>query len=72
MTACASTTTVRLVPGGKTEIVCIERNADVYVEDLLPAIEDAFKLNGIATRVLDVPLLPVHAASRMLLRDGGT
>jgi len=57
------------VPAAKTEIVCIERNADVYVEDLLPAIEDAFKLNGIATRVLDVSPAPcpyrvTYAASR--------
>lgn len=69
LAACASTTTVRPVTASKIETVCIERNADVYVEDLLPAIEDAFRRNGIATRVFDVSPAPcpyrvTYAASR--------
>ncbi|WP_258187261.1 Sbal_3080 family lipoprotein [Variovorax sp. WS11] len=69
LTACASTSTVRPVSGAKFETVCIERNADVYVEDLLPAIEDAFRRNGIATRVFDTSPAPcpyrvTYAASR--------
>jgi hypothetical protein len=58
LAACASTMTVRPVPAAKIETVCIERNAEVYVEDLLPAIENGFKRHGIATRVFDVSPAP--------------
>lgn len=69
LAACASTTTVRPITVTKIDTVCIERNADVYVDDLLPAIEEAFKRNGIATRVFDVSPAPcpyrlTYAASR--------
>lgn len=67
--ACASTTTVRPVTAANIGTVCIERNAEVNVEDLLPAIEEAFKRHGIATRVFDVSPAPcpyrvTYAASR--------
>jgi hypothetical protein len=53
---CASTVAVRpvAITSAKIDTVCIERNAEVLVDDLLPAIEAAFQRNGIAARVCDV------------------
>lgn len=58
LTGCASVVTVKPAPREAIDTVCIERNLDVGVEDLLPAMEAAFKRNGIATRVFDVSPAP--------------
>jgi len=70
-TGCASTVTVKPLAASSAAInlVCIERNEDVYVDDLLPAIEAAFRRNGIETRVFDVAPAPcpyrvTYSASR--------
>jgi hypothetical protein len=71
ISSCASTVAVRPVVAtpAKIDTVCIERNAEVLVDDLLPAVEAAFQRNGIATRVFDVSPAPcpyrvTYAASR--------
>ena len=59
--ACSTTTTsVQPVPaqGYPIASLCIERNPDVVVEDLLTVIEQGFARHGIATRVVDPPLPP--------------
>ena len=58
---CASgCTTVEVSPvparGYPLEGLCIERNPDVVVEDLLSVIEQGVARHGIAARVVDLPI----------------
>ncbi len=71
LSACSSTTLVKPVtaPTVAIDVACIERNDDVYVDDLRPAIEAAFLRNGIRTRVFDAAPAPcpyrvTYSASR--------
>lgn len=68
LTGCASTVTVRPVTA-KLNVVCIERNSEVEVADLLQVIETNFKRHGIEVKVFDVSPAPctyraTYAASR--------
>jgi hypothetical protein len=53
-------TTVQVSPvparGYPIASLCIERNPDVVVEDLLPVIEQGAARHGIATRTVEAPL----------------
>lgn len=71
LSACASTVAVRPVASvpAKIDTVCIERNAEVLVDDLLPAIEAAFGRNGIATRIFDVSPAPCPYRDRELIGE---
>ncbi len=42
--------------GYPISLLCIERNPDVVVEDLLPVIEQGVARHGIATRIVDAPI----------------
>lgn len=57
LAGCAITTNVRPV-SAKLDQVCIERNAEVQVDDLLSVIESNFKRRGIETKVYDASPAP--------------
>jgi len=56
----AACTSVEVSPvphqGYPMAAICIERNPDVVVEDLLPVLEQGFARHGIATRVVEAPV----------------
>lgn len=60
VSGCASTVAVKPVktPASEIDAVCIERNEEVLVDDLLPVIEAAFRRNGIEARVFDTSPAP--------------
>lgn len=57
LTGCAITTNVKPV-SAKLDQVCIERNAEVRVDDLLGVIESNFKRRGVETKVYDTSPAP--------------
>lgn len=60
LAAAAACTTVEVSPvpasGYPIARLCIERNPDVVVEDLLPVIEQGVARHGIEPRVVDAPV----------------